>query len=97
MNEDQFRVVDDREASRYELRLDGEVVGFADYVLGPERILFTYIEVDPAFGGQGLGTRLTFEALEDARSRGLAIKARCPFIVDYIRTHPVYAEPPGGG
>jgi len=89
-----FRVTDDREAARYELYLEEERVGFADYQLGEGRIHFTYIEVDPALQGRGLASMLTEAALKDAQSRGLSITARCPFIVDYLDTHPEYTTPP---
>ena len=87
-----FSVVDNKEANRYELFAGQQRLGFADYKLTPGRILFTYIEVDPVLQGQGLGSALTKAALKDCRARGLSVSARCPFIADYLRDHPEYDD-----
>jgi hypothetical protein len=94
-NED-LRVVHNPDERRYELFLNGERIGFTDYRADDGRILFTYIEVDPALQGQGFASHLTKAALDDARDKGLQISARCPFIVDFLETHPEYLEPAAG-
>jgi predicted GNAT family acetyltransferase len=91
--EEQLRVEHNPGESRYELFLDGERIGYTDYRAGDGRILFTYIEIEPALQGRGLASRLTKAALDDARDQGLQISARCPFIVDYLEMHPEYLEP----
>lgn len=90
--EQSVQVIDNRKASRYEMTIDGVEAGFIDYRLSDSVIVMAYIEIDPAFGGQGFGGRLTQWALDDARSRELTVVPACPFIADYIRTHPEYAE-----
>jgi predicted GNAT family acetyltransferase len=50
--------------------------------------MFTHSEVDPAYEGQGYGSRLAREALEDAKRQGLQVIPMCPFIAAYIRRHP---------
>jgi uncharacterized protein len=87
---EEFRVVDNKPASRYELFEGDGLLGFTDYRLAEGSILFTYIEIEPALQGRGLATTLTEAALTDARDRGLAISARCPFIVDYLDQHPEF-------
>ena len=42
------------DASRYEIRSDGGLAGFAEFELRPGAIRFTHTEIDPAFQGQGL-------------------------------------------
>lgn len=87
-----FAVTDQPEATRYELR-DGEtLVGFAAYDLRPDAIVFTHTEVADAYEGQGAGSQLAREALDDARRRGLRVVARCPFIAGWIERHPAYAD-----
>jgi predicted GNAT family acetyltransferase len=76
------------ESSRYELRLEGELIGRADYRRDEERILFTHTEVDPALQGRGYGGRLVGFAVEDARGQGLEIVPVCPFVADFIKQHP---------
>lgn len=83
----EVQVIDNRAESRYELAIDGIDAGFIDYRLSGTHIVLAYIEIDPAFGGQGFGGRLTQAALDDCRSRGLTVEPACPFIADYMRKH----------
>ncbi len=85
-------VRDNPAMKRYEVRLDGELVGISAYVPATGRIIFTHTEVDDAVGGQGIGSRLARDALDDVRSRGLQVTARCPFIAAYIRRHREYED-----
>jgi predicted GNAT family acetyltransferase len=48
-------------------------------------------EVDPAFEGKGVGSRLVAGALEDIR-RGLSLTPVCPFVRAALRRHPEHAE-----
>jgi predicted GNAT family acetyltransferase len=76
---------------RYEVLEDGVVAGFAEYMeVRGDRIVFTHTEVDPAFGGRGLGSVLVAGALEDARDRALAIVPICPFVAKYVHAHPEF-------
>jgi predicted GNAT family acetyltransferase len=83
-------VVDVPEASRYELRLDGRLIGFAAYRRRDSRVAFTHTEVDETLTGRGFGSRLAQAALEDARRRGLEVLPLCPFIAHYIEQHPEF-------
>ena len=77
------------DASRYEIRSDGVLAGFAEYDLRPGSIRFLHTEVDPAFQGQGLAGALASAALEDAVARDEAIVPLCPYIARYLETHEV--------
>jgi predicted GNAT family acetyltransferase len=81
-------VVDVPEASRYELRLDGRLIGLAAYRRRDGRIAFTHTEVDESCEGRGFGSLLAARALEDARRQGLEVIPLCPFIAHYIKRHP---------
>lgn len=81
-------VVDVPEASRFELRLSGRLIGLAAYRLRGDRIVFTHTEVDEAHEGEGFGSMLAEGALADARRRGLEVVPLCPFIAHYIGRHP---------
>ena len=85
-------VVDAPEASRYELRLGGKLVGLAAYRRREGRIAFTHTEVDESCEGRGFGARLARFALEDARRQGLEVVPLCPFIAHYIERHPEYEQ-----
>ena len=83
-------VVDSPEASRYELRLGGRLIGLAAYRRRDGRILFTHTEVDESYEGRGFGARLAAAALDDAGRQGLEVVPLCPFIAHYIDGHPEY-------
>jgi predicted GNAT family acetyltransferase len=85
-------VVDVPEASRYELRLDGRLIGLAAYRRGNGRIAFTHTEVDESCEGRGFGSALAAAALEAARREGSEVVPLCPFIAHYIERHPEYAQ-----
>jgi predicted GNAT family acetyltransferase/glutaredoxin len=85
-------VVDVPERSRYELRLDGRLIGLAAYRRREGRISFTHTEVDESCQGCGFGSRLAAAALDDARRQGLRVLPLCPFIAHYVETHPEYQD-----
>jgi len=85
-------VVDVPEASRYELRLGGRLIGLAVYRRRDGRIAFTHTEVDESCEGRGFGSRLAEVALADAAEENLEVVPLCPFIAYYIEKHPEYEE-----
>jgi predicted GNAT family acetyltransferase len=85
-------VIDNPKAHRYEIWFDGAQAGFARYRLEDGVTVFLHTEIDPAFEGHGLGSRLASGALDDVRAHGRSVVALCPFIASYIRHHPQYAD-----
>ena len=81
-----------RRDADYEITVDGRHVGLAAFAEKDGVVVFTHTEVDPAFGGQGIGGRLAQAALDDARSRGLSVVPLCPFIKGWIDKHPDYQD-----
>ena len=86
-----FLVTDNPADSRYELHDGDTLVVVAAYRLTGDTVVFTHTEVDDAYEGQGAGSQLAREALDDSRSRHLRVVARCPFISGWIERHPEYA------
>jgi predicted GNAT family acetyltransferase len=82
-----IEVGDAPDRDRYELSIDGEVVGFTAYRARPGLIAFVHTEVDERLQGRGLADRLIQFALEDARTRGLAVLPFCPFVKAFIERH----------
>ena len=78
------------DASRYELYDDGELVGFADYVLTGDVAVFPHTEVVRARRGQGLGERLVRDALDAERAAGHKIVASCWYVAEFLDDHPEY-------
>jgi predicted GNAT family acetyltransferase len=79
--------VHDEAQSRYELRIDGQVAAQAQYRRQGDAVCFTHTEVDSAYEGQGLGSKLAAQALDDVKSRGLKAVPQCSFIRGYIERH----------
>ena len=89
---DHVRVVDAPERSRFEVLVDGELAGFAEYHRRPRGISFVHTSIDPRFEGQGLGSTLARTALSAARADGLAVMPFCPFVRGYIARHREYVD-----
>jgi predicted GNAT family acetyltransferase len=81
-------VTDNTAESRYELHLDGEVVGIAEYRRHDDHITFIHTEVDDGHEGEGLGSFLSRAVLDAARDAGLAVHPACPFVARYVKRHP---------
>ena len=88
MPDEQTEVVDNPDRDRYEIRLGGELAGFAQYVRRGGRTFFVHTEIDPRFEGKGLGSKLAASALAAERDAGTKIVPLCPFIRSYIDRHP---------
>lgn len=82
------RVTDNEDASRFELRLDGELAGWIDYHRAGDTVALTHAEVRPELRNRGHAETMTREALADLKQRGLTAHAVCPYVVAYIRRHP---------
>ncbi|MFV0308581.1 MAG: GNAT family N-acetyltransferase [Desertimonas sp.] len=85
-------VGDIAERERYEVTLDGQLAGFAQYVRRGGRTLFVHTEIDPAFEGHGLGSALVGHALDAEREAHRKIVPLCPFVRAYVDRHPEYMD-----
>ena len=85
-------ITDVSERRRYEIAIDGVVVGIAEYRRRPGVISFIHTEVDPSRKGDGLGTMLVKAALDSARAAGLAVLPYCPFVRNFIDRHHDYLD-----
>ena len=74
--------------SRYEIFIEGELAGFADYKVIEDTVTFPHTEVDPAFGGRGVGSALVEFALNDVATLGKFVAPVCPFVSKAIAKNP---------
>ncbi len=85
-------IVDARDASRYEARVDGEIAGWVDYRRLRGRIAAIHTEVLPAFAGRGIARRLVRRVIDDARAEGIGVTPICPLFVAHFERHPEEAD-----
>jgi predicted GNAT family acetyltransferase len=78
-------VVKNYELNRFEIYSDGELAGFADFKIENQVISYTHTEIDPRFGGKGLGSQLIKEALDKALEQDLEVAPYCSFVSAYIK------------
>jgi predicted GNAT family acetyltransferase len=81
-------VVENREAERFEVLLDGAVAGFVQYKRRHDVLSLIHTEVQPQFEGRGLASALARGALQVARAEGLGVLPYCPYIRAYLQRHP---------
>jgi predicted GNAT family acetyltransferase len=79
---------------RYEIHLDGQRIGLADYELnqmadGNTEVRFVHTEIDPALRGKNYAAILMREALADVRAKGnQKVTPVCSYVVMYMKRHP---------
>ncbi len=88
----QTGVRDVPQRNRFEVEVDGALVGFVQYRRRPGTIAFVHTEIDPGHEGSGLGTILVSAALDEARRQGVGVLPFCPFVRSYIEHHPEYLD-----
>ena len=81
-----------REQSRYELAIDGELVGIADYSVVGDVVVIPHTEIERSRRGQGLGAVLVQYALDDVRATNGQVEAQCWYVAEFIADHPEYAD-----
>ncbi|WP_158600636.1 GNAT family N-acetyltransferase [Tessaracoccus antarcticus] len=85
-------LVKNDDENRYELRAEGERIGFIDWVRDGHIVELTHTEVDPAHGGKGYAAMLADFALADIRDAGLNVKATCSFVARHIENNPEFGS-----
>jgi predicted GNAT family acetyltransferase len=89
----QVTIRDNPERHRFEaVDESGVVAGFAAYRRSGDAVVLTHTEVDDAFEGHGVGSRLARGALDALREEGIRVVPSCPFISAYIQDHEEYAD-----
>jgi uncharacterized protein len=85
-------VTDNRSRSRYEIVIDGQVAGFADYVDDGERVVMPHTVVEHQHRRKGLAAVVVRHALDDIRSRGRTVVPSCWYVERFIDQHPEYSD-----
>lgn len=85
-------VSNNAERSRYELVIDGEVGGVAEYRDDGDVRVFPHTQIKASLRGQGLGAQMVRGALEDTRSTGHRMVPACWFVAEFIDANPEYRD-----
>lgn len=85
-------VIHNEDLQRYEILLDGEKVGHADYKVEGDVLVFDHTEVDPAQQGKNLAGILMRESLDDVRARELKMRPVCSYVVKFVERFDEYAD-----
>lgn len=87
-----IKVVDNQAVNRFEIQVDGEAVGFAEYQRTNELVVFTHTEVVHGLEGNGLATRLIRDSLDSVRAEGLLVMPLSPFVIALMASEREYAD-----
>lgn len=77
---------------RYEIYVSDKLAGFTQYSEHGDVRVFTHTEIDDAFQGQGLASKVVAGALADVRQSGMRIAATCPVVTRYLEKHPEFDD-----
>jgi predicted GNAT family acetyltransferase len=80
------------ERSRYELLIEGELVGIADYRVQGDTVVFPHTEIERSRRSQGLGAILVRHALDDVRQTGRTVVPACWYVAEFIDGNPEYLD-----
>jgi predicted GNAT family acetyltransferase len=86
-------VIQNQELDRFELVVDGELAGYAEYRVVGTDMIFTHTEIISEERGHGLGGRLVRDALDQVRDHtDYRVVAQCPFVSHWLKDHPDYRD-----
>ena len=76
---------------RFELEHDGDVASL-EYTLAGKVLGLTHTDVPKTLRGTGVASILVKSALDWAREHHLKVDVTCPFVAEYLHTHPEYED-----
>ncbi len=85
-------ITDAPEIHHYDLTVDGKSAGFINYRDHGDRRVILHTEVNDAYQGQGLGTKLIVGALDDIRAQGKRVVTLCPMATAYVTKNRNYDD-----
>jgi len=94
-DEDDVRVDEDRDRGAFVLHVDGVEAGRADVRRrgGDDEqatIVLVHTEVDEAYAGRGLASRVVRAVFDAARAEGAAVVPRCTYAQKWLGSHAEY-------
>jgi predicted GNAT family acetyltransferase len=81
-------LTDAPDSSRLELRDEGELLGWLEYLPAGDSVVLAHTEVAEGHEGEGLGGTIVRAALGRFAESGKTVIPTCPFAAAYIPRHP---------
>lgn len=81
-------VRDEPERSRFEVLVDGEYAGRADYRVRDGLVVIVHSEVEEQYRGKGVAAVLVRRTLDLLRADGAKVKLVCPYFASWHERHP---------
>lgn len=81
------QVIDNADAQRFELTIDGHTAALV-YRREGERLVLVHTEVPDELEGQGIGGRLVRAGVARAELEDLTLVPECPFARSWLERHP---------
>ena len=91
MPDEQPQIADNVERNRYEIVI-GDHVAYLDYRRRERFIVLVHTEVPEALRERGLGGKLARHALDAARTAGVEVVVKCPFVTTWLKRHREYDD-----
>jgi predicted GNAT family acetyltransferase len=76
---------------RFELQVN-EYTAILEYIKTADKIFLTHTEVPSELEGQGVGSKLVKNVLEEIKGGKLTLIPLCPFVANYIKKHPEWKD-----
>lgn len=80
------------ERSRFEIAIDGELAGYAEYADRSGVRDFNHTLTLPQFRGRGLAAEVVRHALDATRAEQLKVVPTCWFVDEFIAGNPEYKD-----
>jgi predicted GNAT family acetyltransferase len=86
------QVTNNADQNRYEIRVQGRLVGVADYRVAGDVVVIPHTEITPALRGNGLAAQLVRWALDDVRGSRRSVDPQCWYVAQFIDDNPEYGD-----
>jgi predicted GNAT family acetyltransferase len=92
MQQSQTKLRRNAAQNRFEIEADGQLAGFIDYRERGDVLDLVHTQVEPAYEGQGLASKLAQFALDEARRSGKKVAPSCSYVARWMDRHPDYHD-----
>lgn len=83
-----FTFADQPDASRFELRVGGELVSILDYRVNGDTVALTRAFTNPAQRGSGYAAVVTERAVDAVEAQGRKVLPVCWYVAEWFDEHP---------